>query len=254
MPRLRYSLLSIFLLTALVAVGLLMYQQYLGLQKAEEKLAFLLQVVKPEAKELNDFTSLINNYPRFATRPECLIFAASHGDPLLCRRMIQLGADPNAPSPKDGLSPLAWAVMYRKADVTAELIDQGARLDRFSVTQYEIKPGDTLLHLAGIYGTPDVVDVLVARGCPVDTKNSAGITPLEQALETPYPRMVRAFLKNGASLPRDKQGRMPLEAMQERLAAATEGSQQDIALTQAVWILKQYEPIAADLPTTEDSP
>ena len=69
--------------------------------------------------------------------------------------------------------------------------------------------GDTALHQASFYGYKDVVDVLIAKGALIDTRNNDGKTPLIAAAsfaQQEHVDIVIKLIEEGANVnARDKQ-------------------------------------------------
>ena len=97
-----------------------------------------------------------------------------------------------------------WMKTATTSDVKAEL-DAGADVmarDRF---------GQTPLHWAASYVTPENIQVLLKAGADVMARSEAGYTPLHLAAENATPESIQALLKAGADvMARNEDGLTPL--------------------------------------------
>ncbi len=100
-----------------------------------------------------------------------LHWAAEHGLYTIAQKLIENGADVDAPD-QFGRRPLHRAVPY--VDLVTLLIDSGADVDRPDMF------GRTPLHWALTY--PDTVDLLIRSGADITAEDFLGDTPLERTL------------------------------------------------------------------------
>lgn len=124
-------------------------------------------------------------------------------------------------TPADGLGPLACAVLERNEEVVRQLLEANPRavLTRLprGCAEISLLAGDTPLHMAALYSSADVIQVLVAARADVGARNSVTATPLHycgQALGRER-GLAEALLAAGASL----EARGPLQTTPMMVAA-----------------------------------
>lgn len=100
-----------------------------------------------------------------------LMLAALRGDMELVLTLIARGADINKP----GWAPLHYAATKGSVPIVRELLDKSAYIDA------ESPNGTTPLMMAAMYGTPEVVKVLLEAGADPIIKNGLGLTALDFA-------------------------------------------------------------------------
>ena len=109
------------------------------------------------------------------------------------RRLLDLGADPNAPGFRS--PPLHRAVnLGDNPELIALLLDAGADVSTPS------RSGGSPLHGAAYGGGPGVIAVLVANGGEVNARDGVGRTPLHVAVEAKEPANVAALIEAGADV------------------------------------------------------
>lgn len=144
-------------------------------------------------------------------------------NPEAVRRLIAMGADPNYMSQDLG-TPLHWCCWQgdgnggRENEVVVEtieaLVGAGADVNRVG------KRGYTPLHeaVAGDWGSPTAVRVLIANGATIDARNANQKTPLMQAAKRGDTASVRLLLEAGASREaKDRRGKTALRYAKEHL-------------------------------------
>lgn len=115
------------------------------------------------------------------------------------RRLIGLGADPNA---SDGVSwaPLTNAVFsHGFTPIMATLVSLGADIHFKGIC------GKTALHAAASSGRLEAAQFLLARGAEIDVKGCGAQTPLLEAADRHQVALAAFFLANGAN-PNAKNG------------------------------------------------
>ncbi|MBV9508350.1 MAG: ankyrin repeat domain-containing protein [Acidobacteriia bacterium] len=93
--------------------------------------------------------------------------AALNGSAVLLERLLQAGADPNAPLSQTGDTALMMAARTGKADAVKVLLDHGAK-----VNTKETWGGTTALMWAVSERHPEVTKLLVERGADVNAKSN----------------------------------------------------------------------------------
>eukprot|EP00004_Rigifila_ramosa_P003864 TRINITY_DN1414_c0_g1_i1.p1 TRINITY_DN1414_c0_g1~~TRINITY_DN1414_c0_g1_i1.p1 ORF type:complete len:524 (-),score=127.02 TRINITY_DN1414_c0_g1_i1:54-1409(-) len=119
--------------------------------------------------------------------------AARRGRQIVCKMLIQAGADPNAKN-SDGLTALHFASHRGFAAVAKDLIARGA--DVKSKDFFDDLP----IHFAASENHVDIINLLVQSGSPVDPQTNRGNTPLHLAATKGKAQAVQALLKLGSKL------------------------------------------------------
>lgn len=163
MPRLRFSILAMLVLIAIVSVGLAYWQQKLAWEAAQEKFTEIVVEGKdnyPTPQQVEAVERLIRNYPELAQRDGAIIWAARYGNAELVRQMLAGGADSETRTTHQATSIKQVTVLHLAAinanlAMCQALVEHGADLAAI----YE---GDnTALHAAVIGGDPDIVRLLL---------------------------------------------------------------------------------------------
>ena len=115
-----------------------------------------------------------------ATHPgEPLQAAIVRGDTTRLERLLENGADIEAPDSRLKTRPLGWAVLWGNEPATRLLLDRGAN------PMGTTGDGSTALGTAAFLGRPDLLKLLVAKGGnPLDA-NANGITPMMTTFADP---------------------------------------------------------------------
>ena len=119
--------------------------------------------------------------------------AAFHGHWRLCEFLLEAGADPKFADPANEEVPLHAALCSRESlaheQVVRVLLAAGADPNRATRPGADTDGfmrdcrtrGETPLHRAASYGTVGAIELLLAAGARVDTRDAAGDTPLTWA-------------------------------------------------------------------------
>lgn len=143
-----------------------------------------------------------------------MVFASISQNPDIIDTTIALGADVNAQN-KMGYTALMFAAAYNTPEMVQHLLDVGADPLTASFNQ----DLDALHLAAAMNPNPDVVEVLVRAGVPIEGKTLTGLTPLLLASEENRNLEVPARLADlGADTSAfDPDGKTPLGLVQERI-------------------------------------
>jgi ankyrin repeat protein len=119
-----------------------------------------------------------------------LHIAAASGNVPLVKVLAARGGNPNLLR-KDGHTPFSVAVMAGDLEAVKELLQCGADIAmRYSPTEKIPDPVEpitlprrdqSIMHIAVLGGSPDLVRYLYSKGAPLHLKNSANETPLQLA-------------------------------------------------------------------------
>ncbi len=134
-----------------------------------------------------------------------LIDAATRGDMTAVHQALASGADVNAAidgGDYDGCSALIMALMNRRFDVAAYLIDQGAGVNhkRPATHTPDRARGQTPLWWAAAHGHVALAQTLISHGADVNTPDHHGGTPLTQAASSGHLDMVYYLVECGADI------------------------------------------------------
>ena len=106
-----------------------------------------------------------------------LMLAALRGYADLCKALIERDADVNKP----GWTPLHYAATGGHLQITALLLEHSAYIDAAAPN------GSTPLMMAAMYGTTEVLNLLLQAGADATLKNAAGDTALDYAIRGARP-------------------------------------------------------------------
>ncbi|MDP7032933.1 MAG: acyltransferase family protein [Planctomycetota bacterium] len=133
--------------------------------------------------------------------------AASGNIKFLGQLAEQENVDLNAPDPKLGITPLAWASVFGKEEAVRFLIRKGADVGARN------RDGGTALHSAAFLGQSGVVELLIASGAEVDSRNKERSTPLHGAAFLGRERVAELLIENGADpLAKNRKGETPFDS------------------------------------------
>ena len=168
-----------------------------------------------------------------------LLGAAKFGHLNVIGRLIRAGAQVDLPSSMDGFTPLMAAAAEHQVDAVRLLLDHGA-----VVSARNAVDGTTALHWAVYASRPEeihsyrtisgphetiyvarkdapLVDLLLARGAPVNVAEKDGETPLHRAVMFGALPATTALLAAGADPTlRDREGQTALDLARARVAQA----------------------------------
>ena len=160
----------------------------------------------------------------FAAPASPLADAVEKGNKAEIQRLLQSGADANAPQ-ADGTSALHWAAFRDDLDTAALLVKAGAKpdqpnlfgavplaqacengsaamvkllLDAGAKAGHTLKGGETVLMLASRSGNAEIVKMLLARGADANARERLGQTALMWAAAEGHTAVIRALLDAGA--------------------------------------------------------
>ena len=127
--------------------------------------------------------------------------AASAGDVLRLRALLDGGADPNALN-IHGFAPLHLAAASKgaAAEAAIETLVRGGAAVNARDASTDIDGGRTALHHALMHGRGSHVALLCSLGADASIANGRGYTPLHHAAERAEASVVAALLRCGASL------------------------------------------------------
>jgi ankyrin repeat protein len=108
------------------------------------------------------------------------------------KEIVRLNSISNHQYENKQLTPLMLAAKYGRDDLIEFLIAEGCPVNRVD------KTGRTALSLASNHGHYDVVSLLLSGGADINHQDNDGATPLMICSQSGRVRLVELFLKNGA--------------------------------------------------------
>ncbi len=108
--------------------------------------------------------------------PPTLWKACAAGDRDVVQRLLDDGAEVNAPDPVLGVTPLSYATIFGRDEVVKLLLQRGADAKRAN------RDGGTALHGAAFLGRADIARELLKAGADPKIKNERGETALDATL------------------------------------------------------------------------
>ncbi len=148
------------------------------LQQKEDVVAYLIQ------KGLD-----VNAPNKWKYTP--LHFAVLRNNLPLLKMLQENGGDVNL-KVESGATPVAWAVAKGNTKMAAFLLDQGA--DPGYISE---KTQRSLAHFAVLNGNKAVMAKLLEKGAPVNTKDTAGFTPVDYAFNHGNKFIAKMLVKKG---------------------------------------------------------
>jgi hypothetical protein len=126
---------------------------------------------QPQAKSLSE-AEAVKAAPIAMVAPTSLHAVVAKGDFESTRKLIEQGADIEAKDPGTGASVLHYAVMRGTPEILQLLLAKGVDVNS------RTRNGTTPLHTAVLYNRYEVAEMLLKKGAEVDAKSSSGATPL----------------------------------------------------------------------------
>lgn len=178
--------------------------------------------------------NLIARGAREKDRDHAMHAAAQYGHASTLRLLLSLGASANEPGENDGFTPLHMAVMERRIEAIKVLLEAGADLEArdhngktplawgpFAYRKQEKhvyeslgKPHDTVFVDPG---EAEGIKLLLDAGAKIQTTDSAGDTPLHEAVRLGSLRGVEALVARGAKPnQKNRAGETPLSLAKAR--------------------------------------
>ena len=122
-----------------------------------------------------------------------LHFAAQSGNVIIIETMLSKGLDVDSRGETLGLTPLMVSIKFNKLEAAKYLLEKGAD-ESLKTTQRKI----SILSLASAVGSVAAIEMLLSRGCSIDSRDSGGDTPLMYAARLGNTEVVEYLLAKGA--------------------------------------------------------
>ena len=123
-----------------------------------------------------------------------LHFAAQSGNVIIIETMLSKGLDVDSRGETLGLTPLMVSIKYDKLEAAKYLLEKGAN-ESLKTTLREIP----ILTIASTVGSVAAIEMLLSRGCSIDSRDDGGDTPLMQAARGGNTKAVEYLLAQGAN-------------------------------------------------------
>lgn len=153
------------------------------------------QVSLPEAAYLDSYQTvheLINIGTSIDSKSKALYYSARIGNPKLVSFLLDRGAPINGHDRR--YNPLLEALNEGHSSIAEMLILKGADIHRTKAT----REANTAIHLAAREGLTHLIELLLAKGVDVNTKNEYGNTALHDAVLFGKSNVVKYLIKHGA--------------------------------------------------------
>lgn len=198
---LRFSILTLLITTALIAVGVRAWHRYAMFPKAQRAYQRVCRGV-PLQDEIDLVKPYLWEFPELAHERDAIHGAAKIGDVQWFRYVHKQGARLDALSVNGKKSPLFEAIYYNRCDIVAYLRDAGMDVTSWNGTGEEI---GTPLQTAALAGHLEMCRLLVAEGADVNQVVDEGSSPLHSAIRSGKADVVKFLLDQGAVYPRQSQ-------------------------------------------------
>jgi ankyrin repeat protein len=152
-----------------------------GVSRADEPSAD-----KPGEKPAGDAAAVVNGFTK-------LHFAAMRGDVAEGKRLLESGADINAPQAEFRGAPLQYAASHGHLEFVQLLISHDAKVDSVDAN------GRTPLMWAAMKGHTKIVATLLDSGANIGQGNNGRWTPLHYSMSYGHDETSELLLKRGAS-------------------------------------------------------
>ena len=123
-----------------------------------------------------------------------LHFAAQSGNVIIIETILSKGLDVDSRGETLGLTPLMVAIKSDKLEAAKYLLEKGAN-ESLKTTQREIP----ILSIASTVGSVAAIEMLLSRGCSIDSRDDGGDTPLMHAARCGNTKVVEYLLAQGAN-------------------------------------------------------
>jgi len=132
--------------------------------------------------------------------------AVDNGNIEAVKQHLAAGVDVNVKATGGGWTPLHYATVNDRKEITELLIDEGANVNA------KDNDGDTALHIASGKGHKEIAELLIAKGADVSAKDEdIGATPLHLAAQEGRMKVAKLLITNGADVnAKNKYGGTPL--------------------------------------------
>lgn len=216
LPRLRYTIVQLLLLTVVVAVVAMVWSRHIAWKDAEVRYMKLIAGSdgSPETRRL--VMRLVERYPELAEKWGSMEWVILHGDLETCRYFLEHGANPNEMGQFLGEPPLHFAIVTNNPDLARLLFEYGVDRTARRRSPRSVEQGDSFLHTAARQGNWELCQILLDEQIAINATNLSGQTPLHLAAQWAPPNVVQLLLERGAKCTPDNAGLTPRDVAQAR--------------------------------------
>lgn len=198
-PRLRFSIFTLLVVTAVIAVGVMLYQRYVVRLAAEDEFKIAIATQEFRGDTFQRMAKLSAQYPDFGRLPGAVSWAVLGGQYDLCERFLEAGGKADDRYVQNQSAPLVFASMQNRRDLAKLLIEHGADvqapLDHGGFTH----AAPTYLHLAAQYDRAEMCELLLKHDVDMHAPNNQGETALHLAIRSRNIEVVRLLLEHEAA-------------------------------------------------------
>lgn len=242
-PRFRFSILSLMLLTTVIAVGVMFYQRHVVWQAALDEFAQLVQTPDFQFGNIERVDALTKRFPELGKQPGAITWAAIGGQIDLCRRFLKAGGQADEGLLTDEPTPLGFAIVQNRRDLAELLIEYGADPHARLTNGSHSFAVPTYLHLAAQYDRIEMCDLLLENKLDVNATNHKGETPLHMAVRGRNVDVVRLLLENKAKSIANEQGQTPLDLANELRDRAVREQNSTFGYDELILQLEDHFPV-----------
>lgn len=241
-PRFRFSLFTLLVVTAVIAVGVMMYQRHAAWQKGVAEFEEILATSDLDAKVQTRATNLFQRYPELAQRREAIQWTVSVGSVPLTKLVLAAGAvfdDGTANLERQGF---ITTLFQKNNELAVLLLDHGATAGPLLGPKSDTGSLPSYLHAALALGNHSICEELLRRGADPNLQDIKGRTPLHLAVNAPSNDQlttVTLLLKHGAKFVPDVAGQTPLDVAIMRRAECAKRTGDDLGYDEVIALLKE---------------
>ncbi len=198
LPRVRFSIFTLLVVTAVIAVGVMLYQQHVVREAAKDEFTRIVATQDFQGDTFQRMEKLSARYPDFGRLPGAVSWAVLGGQFELCERFLKAGGKADDQMAKSN-APLTYAIMQKRRDLAELLIEHGADVHAVLKHGGFTHAAPTYLHLAAKYDRAEICCVLLQTGVDLHATNNQGETALHLAIRSRNINVVKLLLEQDAA-------------------------------------------------------
>lgn len=244
LPRFRFSILTLLLLTAVIAVAVMFYQRHVVWQAAQDEFAQLVQTPDFQVGNIERVDALTKRFPELGKQPGAITWAAICGDFDLCQRFLEAGGQADEGLLTKEPTPLGFAIVQNRRDLAELLIEHGANPHVRLTNGSHSFTVPTYLHLAAQYDRIEMCQLLLKHNLDVNLTNREGETPLHMAVRGRNVDVVQLLLQHGAENIANEQGQTPIDLAIELRDQAVRSQNSTFRYDELILQLEDHFPVS----------